>query len=852
MVPKINKKLRLIRSSWRPIFTVAVPLFVGYQVGRVYPTDYVGLFEQQPRDDYDVEEHEHEIHLLSSYVSRMLSSTRISTWRNHCHVLLEKGSEMIRDRSFLEYRTTISLQIVSIFILVVVTVVSFTVMQLRKQRKKRHHPSRISSKDNRSRIRTLLHSIVLATIAFLTGCYAGNRYPVLDAEVKDVLSPVSVMTWNSTWRMNGMVSLEGVSATMGNISLVPYRHVISLGALLVVMFPLAIMLRPSMQWLKEQGWWSRLRLRPDTKGDDGMEILRTNRRRSATFDFFGTNIDQPRERLLSSSSRGERMDFRRERMGSMDLFFSQREVMRRDHHQRSTRMLSCTSSHPTEAATETVSSSRDEDDGYLFDEFGLVTLSYDLVYHGPSQTSLRYATWTPPTSWSEVSRQIVPQDIMLKLRRSLDIDLNQGCLSIKEPKSNRKWELSLPVHDFSIHVQQPAEGAVLNLYVKSAKKEDCKEYTFESAQHAAQFQLDLLAYQMLGKSLNNMFQSLSLIHSGSLASQQPEPVLHYADSLDETEAPERTSATAAVAWDDAMRALSSIPTIRIALERCWLHHCRPENRFPARKKREKSSSSGAISSVETNLLTEEYSGKRLLLGPVDFFRLFVPALADTAVPHTGSNRVRMEQLLSWRKRVARASVLTRAYVAAHRVVNSGWELCISEDESSERLRRRLAFDDNEHNSRRDRTGKNEIYEASVSRDVLCHVRPFDYFSQVGATFKGERPLVLSPFQAYALVGVHVFQIPEALDASFPLNSWHDPVEAIPSLRKIIAGNPDVDFFVSSYYRVDTVTILLHARTLAKGVDPQFDKVVRRPHHPCFHEWSGNSSRCSFLYSFLCR
>jgi hypothetical protein len=358
-------------------------------------------------------------------------------------------------------------------------------------------------------------------------------------------------------------------------------------------------------------------------------------------------------------------------------------------------------------------------------------------------------------------------------------------------------------------------------------KDEWMEHTFESAQHAAQFQLDLLAYQALGKTLNFLFQALSLVHSGSIACEQPEHVLHYTDDSDESGETERTSAIAAVAWDDAMRALSSIPTVRIALERLWLHRCRPVDGFPTRKKGTVGPSKNAASLAENGLLTEEYSGKRLLLGPVDFFRLFVPALPDTAVPQIGCNRARMEQLLSWRKRAARASVLTRAYVAAHRVVNVGWELNTRGDSSPRTLRRRLAYDDNEHNNRRDLSGRDEIYEASVSRDVLCHVRPFDYFSQPEATKKQKKSLVLSPYQAYALIGIHVFRKPENYDASFPLNPSRDPVEVIPSLQEIIESNPDVDFLVTCYHRPDTVSILLHGRSLAKGIDPQFDNVVSR-------------------------
>jgi hypothetical protein len=419
--------------------------------------------------------------------------------------------------------------------------------------------------------------------------------------------------------------------------------------------------------------------------------------------------------------------------------------------------------------------------------------------------------------------------------------MNQGILTVKEPTSGGRWDFSMPLQDCSIHVEHPVEGAIVNLYVKGTPKEEWMEHTFESAQMAAQFQLDLLAYQVLGRTLNNMFQVLSLIHRGSQAYGGPEFVLHFgADSGDAPEDPTTQSSTAlisAVAWDDAMRALSSIPTIRIALERLWLHHRRPGDDALSnnRKMISVQPPPSETSDSEFSLLTEEYSGKRLLLGPVDFFRLFIPALPDTAVPQHDSNQARMEQLLSWRKRAARAAVLIRTYAMARRVVNIGWNLIRPVHKQSRDLKRRLAFDDNEENNRRDTVATDEIYEASVSRDVLCHVRPFDFFRSTKRM--RNRGLVLSPYQAYTLVGVHIFRKPSDHDTIFSLSPSRDPVEAIPSLRNLIASNANVDFFVVSYHRNDTVSVMCYARCLAKGIDPQFDNVV---------------SLCmDYLFIFLC-
>lgn len=623
-------------------------------------------------------------------------------------------------------------------------------------------------------------------------------------------------------------------------------------------------------------------------GDDGMEILRNTRERASTFDFFGTHSTGIRERSgsIGDMSRGEMGDFRRERVGSMDLFYSQRSMMigdatagtdastGRNHHRRRHRKqkqkvprakTNATSNHgvpkrklsfattPSHSDIAGINMTRDaffaqqvsrksgggeesseDEEGYLFDEFGLVTLSYEIVYYGPARTALHYETWTPPTSWTEVSRRIIPQEIMLKLRRNLLLDMNEGKVTVNEPKSSGRWDFSLPAKDLSIYVEPPVAGAVMKLYVKGTPKEEWMEHTFASAQMAAQFQLDLLAYQVLGGTLNNLYQVLSLVHSGSQAYDGPEFVLHHnvADKREQDDTKnadtQRTTTLSGVAWDDAMRALSSIPTIRIALERLWLHHRRPIDEFSSSNKKHTSlEGQKETSDSDSGLLNEEYAGKRLILGPVDFFRLFVPALSETALPQSESNRARMEQLLSWRKRSARAAVLIRAYAMSHRVVNIGWQLRPNSTEDQIRtLNRRLAFDDNDDNNRRDAQARDEIYEASVSRDVLCHVRPFDYFAQIETDrVETRRGLVLSPYQAYALVGAHVFRKPVEDDPDFPLHPSKDPVDALPSLQKLIANNPGVDFFVTSYHRTDTVTVMCFARSLARGIDAHFDNVV---------------------------
>jgi hypothetical protein len=488
----------------------------------------------------------------------------------------------------------------------------------------------------------------------------------------------------------------------------------------------------------------------------------------------------------------------------------------------------------------------------LYDEFGIVTLSHRVEYFGPEKVSIDFRTMTPPTSWQDASRRIIPSSIMAKLHRRLKIDCSTDQLDVAEPSSGGKYDFSLPMSSISINVHRPLEGAVISVYVRGTPKEEWMEHTFESAHAAAQFQLDLLAYQTIGTTLKHIFEALNMIYLGSSCYDGQEFVLHddVREDDDDTSVPRWSKASAGcIAWDDAMRAMSSIPTIRIALERLWLTHRHPNSITPfLGKKKGKSkspvSAAAAVAAIdtaeeikETNLgiITEEYAGKRLLLGPVDFFRLFIPALPETALPEGESNRARMEQLLSWRKRAARAAVLVRAYTRAKRVNNLGWKLSCSDkskDDEGSALVQRLAYDGNEDNNIRDAVAKNEIYEASVSRDVLCYVRPFDFLSEDDdhhTHYNFDRALVLSPFQGYSHVDTKYFKVsPDLIQEGGPMHIDRDPIDIFPSLREMIVSNPDLDFIIYAITQPYLNVLITHVfvRSLAKCVDPQFDTVVR--------------------------
>lgn len=488
-----------------------------------------------------------------------------------------------------------------------------------------------------------------------------------------------------------------------------------------------------------------------------------------------------------------------------------------------------------------------------------------VIYYGPTESKLLYSTWTPPPSWTEASRSLMPHDTRIKLQRELSLDLSKDrCkITIREPTSTQT-PLVLAVVDCSIHVKAPLIGGVLEIYVKESPKEEWLEHTFDTAKNAAQFQIDMLALQLFGPTLHRMYQTLELIHQGSMACEGWEYVCHHNQMRDDK--PQGVG----VAWDDAMRALgSNVPSLRVALERVWWQHYSMNSlKLRARKRARKKHGNkgmanpsvgngpseaeevgdepvvtGVASKKETAPaknhneyihLTKDYVRRRLLLGPVDFFRLFVPCVPSTALPNNEATQKRMAQLLRWRKRAATAAILVQGYVKARIVVNMGWVL--SRPLPTHYLTRRLAFDDNIDNSQRDSCVKNEYYEATVSRDVLSFVRPSepDAFKPRKNWMEYLRPrklrTAISKYQAFTLVGNHVFKIPQ--DDKFPLSPAKDPVLTFGSLRQMIADNPDLDFMVMAFFpNVSKVCYVnVFVRSLPRGIDPAFDRNMSRFKH----------------------
>merc|ERR1712238_364415 len=92
---------------------------------------------------------------------------------------------------------------------------------------------------------------------------------------------------------------------------------------------------------------------------------------------------------------------------------------------------------------------------YLYDEFGVVTLSHRVEYHGPFQPLLQCgSTLIKPLSYEIVSHRITSTEIELPLQRIIQMDLLQGIVNVIEPTTtlsqNQKWDLSYAVNSISI------------------------------------------------------------------------------------------------------------------------------------------------------------------------------------------------------------------------------------------------------------------------------------------------------------------------------------------------------------------------------------------------------------------
>ena len=416
-------------------------------------------------------------------------------------------------------------------------------------------------------------------------------------------------------------------------------------------------------------------------------------------------------------------------------------------------------------------------------------------YHGPRVKLLRYETWTKPPQWIDKARQLLPTTVPT-LQRILQIRVdNESVLSVHTPSGSTETDFTVQANLISVHPRAPATCGVLQVYVKDAPQSEWVEYTFTTARDAAQFQIDLQSLQAFGLQIVHMYQALEMVHRGSPAFLGTESVLHDRTVLSGDLDKDGTG----IAWDDVMRCLGvQFPLMRLRLEQLW---------WSEMSGMEQSSDDNEITSVVG--MKEEYQNKRLILGVIDFFRLFVPVLPEKSRPETNPSSQRFKRTLRWRKRVARASVLVQSYVNARVIVNKGWKLGLALP--SGYWSKRMAYDETVDNVKRDSFTENEFYEPTVSRDFQCIVRGKDAST------------VHSKAQAFTLVDTHLFRSTES-DAPGSFDFTSDPVESLPSLPSLLKRNKTSGFFILTLrIRRDLAVVYVFVRSLPKEIDPAFDE-----------------------------
>ena len=150
---------------------------------------------------------------------------------------------------------------------------------------------------------------------------------------------------------------------------------------------------------------------------------------------------------------------------------------------------------------------------------------------------------------------------------------------------------------------------------------------------------------------------------------------------------------------------------------------------------------------------------------------------------------------------------------------------------------RLAYDDDRENWVHDARVQNECYEATVGRDVTAMVRNA---STDPDSDEISPPLINSSYQGYSLVGWHAFEIPALIDSNKKTKFWldpnSDPIECIPSLRKVVEKYPDSHFVVLSHFQKKVATYFLYVRSLPLGVDTAFDKTVSVCNYLQMHQY----------------
>jgi hypothetical protein len=388
--------------------------------------------------------------------------------------------------------------------------------------------------------------------------------------------------------------------------------------------------------------------------------------------LFGFIVKNRREKYLHTAFAAPTILYSRQRSNTASSFDS--PIFLQQNSQKGMKH------YPFRSKNDLLTEPDDDEDHMLFASAQAPTKSTldRIQLYGPMRLAFVYETWTPPPTWTETSRRIIPPDKHFHLVRYLAISWNTVTIHhghrlgpnaadaiARDPSSNHKKDppTELALGNISLHVQNPVEGGVVQFYSQDAPRDDWHEHTFPTAADAAQFQMDVLGLQVLGPTISNMFAALQIIHQGSMAHDGKEYICHDAGAQryieDRQKDYERLLAQSCFgcAWDDVMRCLGSVfPSIRLRLEAIWWKQATAHLTAEGEEtNKSQSTTTNSNAPVDKSLFSikPEYVKTRLLLGPLDFIRLFIPILPVTSLPRRSNSKQRVEQLLRWRKRVAR-------------------------------------------------------------------------------------------------------------------------------------------------------------------------------------------------------
>ena len=333
------------------------------------------------------------------------------------------------------------------------------------------------------------------------------------------------------------------------------------------------------------------------------------------------------------------------------------------------------------------------------------------------------------------------------------------------------------------HKKKDTGGILNNIKGKTVKGK--KEYTFKTELEAAMFQTVFLGMRVAGREIQHMFCALEDINRAS-------------------DAYNRDSGFGGIALDDVRRCLSDLPTIDENIRH--IIRCNYENHS------ESSHDDHILSGEDENVeIHEMYLSRRLVIGLVDFFWLFLPKVlkgtpysSPMATKEQGfgmtvggidEHQARVRQLIKLRKLIAAASLRVSSYVDAMRVVQIGWQ---HHAFSNTHIKRRLAFDRRIDNENYDCLHFHEYYEPLLLSDA--HEAQTSYG------------------QAFLLVGCKAVHF-KASDASEFSRS--NPAD-IPSIRDILEKNRNSEFLIFSVDSDHSSMIMIFIKWLPEGIDTEFD------------------------------